>query len=736
MSSTLQVLDDPSRSARGATALWAGAGVILLVVTVVVAQDAVRPWSPVPGVALAHSLSMAVVAGLTSVLLFGQALRGGRRGYVVLAAVYSSVSILLAGHVLVFPGALLAPTADGPARSIIGGAQSSIALFYLWHLVFILGVAASAVVIGLDSGRGRQPGLDHGIATGVALGTVPAFLAVCWVAFAPDLLPTLSDDAGTTALAGGLDGLVLGCAAAGLIATVWATRAASLIGRWLIAVSAVSLAEAVVNVGAQRYSMGWYSNRIFGFLSLSCLLVVLVLHIAKIDRATRTIAVQDSLTGVVSRPAFESAFRRDLDQAITEGSSLALLWIDLDRFKAVNDQWGHAAGDELLIEVTRRIGHEVRGSDVVARMGGDEFAVVLNRLPDHAVAEAVADRILRDLATPFALRDEVVTIGASIGITFCPELGRTAEELMRQADLAMYRVKDGGGNRVLVFDETMVETASPPGAGVGGLTGAGGLDGREAMAAAVRGREFALDAQPMIDLTDGSMRGLEVLVRWVHDGNRVPAAQFVPFAVASGQIVDVGAQVLDLIAEAAPLLLAENGPVGLLAVNLSAPELLAPDAMARLVSSPLRDYAARIVLEVGEGGANEPSTAVYGGLDQLRDLGYTIAIDGFGSGFSTTDRLEELQPEIIKTDSSLVRRAATGDPSGVRLLTWAVGVAESLGSRVVVQGVETEEEADVVRALGIDLAQGYLFGRPQPLESWTTAAPSRGPAPPPDDPPC
>ena len=698
-------LDEPSGvSRRTASAGIIGSAVYLLT-TVVITRLPAEPVVAIPGVALAHSLSMAIVGIVTAILLYAHATRSENPGYLVLAGTFVAVVILVLALPLAFPGALLVND-DGTPGRVLGGIQSSISLFYAWHLILYAGLPVSAVVLHRATTRPRRP-LHRGvIAASIALATGTGLLIAGWALLAPEALPAFNGATGITSLASAMDWILLSVSVIGLVLVVVVTRERNVISRWITAVAVLSLGEAIVNVGVERYSVGWYFTRTFGLLAMSTLLLALVWEMARVDRTTLTIASRDSLTSTRSRAAFEEELERQVAGVQDSGELLALMWIDVDDFKGVNDRFGHFAGDEVLRVMAKRAMTQIRSTDVLARMGGDEFAIAIPNAGSRAAAEAVAGRIAEQLSRPMEISGQRVFSSCSIGLAFAPDDATAAHDLSHKADVAMYEAKSAGGNRFTTYREGLDEHAHRS------------AELRLALMAAIDSRDFVPFAQPVVDVVTQRVVGLEVLARWRRDGEFVPAASFIPLAETSRLIVPIGRQVLEAAFSMLPAIIEARPDIEFVAVNLSAHELRDTTTVEMLAMPPWAGYASHVVLEITESDAIHDEGAARRSVERLRGLGYRLAVDDFGAGFSTIARLEQLQASLIKADRSLLVRTQRPGPHPEAMLRWAYDICEALGSRLIVEGVETAREAEVIRSLGPVLAQGYLFGAPGPLESW------------------
>ena len=410
--------------------------------------------------------------------------------------------------------------------------------------------------------------------------------------------------------------------------------------------------------------------------------------------------LRDPLTGLANRTLLMETTDRLLSRTSGE---VSMLFLDLDDFKDVNDSRGHAAGDVLLKGIARRLTGCVRPGDQVARIGGDEFAVVVAGGPD--VAGAVGQRMLAALADPMLIEGRPVVPHVSIGAAgtrTAPE--RDAGVLLRNADLAMYMAKALGKNRLVHYADGMAQAAEEK------------VRLLEELADAVAGGQLRVHYQPTIVLSDGRTTGYEALLRWEHpERGLVSPVEFIPLAEEGGLIVEIGRWVLEQAAGQAVTWSAESGRPIDIAVNLS-PRQLADDDVVATVSAVLDRTglpARQLTLEVTEGVLVRDIDLVVGQLAALRALGVRIAIDDFGTGYSSLSYLRRLPADIIKIDRSFVQDLDAGG-SSTTLVASIIELARSLRLEVVAEGVETPEQRAVLGELACSHAQGYLFGRPQP----------------------
>ncbi|MBM9510350.1 EAL domain-containing protein [Streptomyces sp. KK5PA1] len=427
-------------------------------------------------------------------------------------------------------------------------------------------------------------------------------------------------------------------------------------------------------------------------------------------RRLRHQATHDALTGLPNR----THFFESLDRALSAGPGgrLGVCYLDLDGFKAVNDSLGHAVGDRLLVAVAERLRSCLTSPDqLVARIGGDEFVALYTDPPDAAEVVALAQRILDALSTPVSLDGRELPVHGSIGIVHGPTRGRAAADVLRSADITMYRAKELGGNRYEVAD---------PEADARAIT-RHGLTNR--LPLALERGEFFIEYQPLIALEDGSIRGAEALVRWCHPVHGVLGPdRFIPLAESTGQIVPLGRWVLQAAArQARSWQSPDGGCAPHVNVNLSPMQLHHPDLVAE-VARALDESGlppASLCLEVTESaliGADEDALKP---LRRIADLGVEIALDDFGTGYSNLSSLRWLPVSVLKLDRAFTRglRHSPPDPVDSKIVEGIVSLAHGLGLTVTVEGVETRAQAEQLRALGCDTGQGWYYGRPGPPEA-------------------
>jgi diguanylate cyclase (GGDEF)-like protein len=436
------------------------------------------------------------------------------------------------------------------------------------------------------------------------------------------------------------------------------------------------------------------------------------IQLRTVNEELRRQAVLDPLTQLANRLLFEDRLshalarcqRPESSQRAANGErnagSLAVLFVDLDGFKAVNDSFGHAAGDAVLQETARRLLGTARASDTVARVGGDEFLVLIEDVDSVPDCTALAQRQVDALALPFDVLNRTIEISASVGIAVFPEHG-SGEKLVARADAAMYAAKKNGGNSFALFESRMD----------GGPLEA--LSLQNDLRHAVDRGELRLLYQPKIDGRAGCLSGVEALLRWNHPTlGTISPAVFIPIAERFGIIHRIGSWVIEEACRQARAW-EDDGLRTRIAVNVSAHQLRQPDLVER-VDDALRRYRvhpARLLLEITESVAMGDIKATQRGFESLSRIGVFLSIDDFGTGYSSLSYLRQLPAKELKIDRSFIKDLkSSGDARAV--VDAVVRLAHALGLQVVAEGVETEAQRDILLALGCDELQGYLFARP------------------------
>ena len=421
------------------------------------------------------------------------------------------------------------------------------------------------------------------------------------------------------------------------------------------------------------------------------------------EERIRHLARHDALTDLPNRYNLQERLEAALDAAARTGRGVALVYLDLDRFKPVNDLFGHPAGDALLVQASKRIAAEIGPGDTLARVGGDEFVMVLADGVQPERAAAVTMRVIEALRQPFQIEGTRVEIGASVGVALYPQDGGTPEALIKAADAAMYRAKDDGRGTVRFYDSSMDARLQ-----------ARLQMGHELAGAAERG-ELLLHYQPMVNGVTGEVESLEALVRWRHPARGlVPPAEFIPLAEETGLIDVIGRWVIDEALAAA----ASWPRPWRVSVNVSPAQFRQTDlcgVLRRAIDAHGLDPS-RVVVEVTESVMIEDPAKAVALLNRLRGLGVRVALDDFGTGFSSLSYLRMFKFDRFKIDRSFVRELGK-DEDALTVCHTIVNLGHNLGLDVTVEGVETEGQLAIVRSLGCDQVQGYLVGRPAPAEA-------------------
>ena len=419
----------------------------------------------------------------------------------------------------------------------------------------------------------------------------------------------------------------------------------------------------------------------------------------------RHLARHDALTGLPNRSSLQERLDIALDVASQAGSALALVYIDLDRFKLVNDLHGHATGDALLVEASKRILAEIQLPDILARIGGDEFVMVLASERDPRAASLVAMRALEALRRPFAIEGHRIEIDASAGIAVYPEDGAGGDALMRAADAAIVRAKQESRGTIRFFEASMnarVQERLQLERELGGAVGRG---------------ELLLHYQPIVNGATGEIETFEALIRWAHPTRGlVPPVDFIPLAEASGLIDGIGRWVIDSACREA----AGWPHPWRVSVNVSPVQFLRSDVCEaiRIAIEANGLDPSRIVVEVTEGILIDDATRAVATLNRLRALGVRVALDDFGTGYSSLSYLQLFKFDKFKIDKSFVKKLGESEDA-LTLTRTIVNLGHNLGLQVTAEGVETPAQLATLQALGCDQIQGYLVARPAPMGAFT-----------------
>ena len=428
----------------------------------------------------------------------------------------------------------------------------------------------------------------------------------------------------------------------------------------------------------------------------------------KINRMAR----YDTLTGLPNRLLINETLARAMADSDKWNGRCAFMMIDLDRFKAVNDTLGHPIGDRLLSRVSERLNQLMSANELCGRLGGDEFAVVVRDASDPAAVERTAERIIQTLSRPYEVDQHTLYIGASVGLAFGPRDGRTAEMLIRSADLALYRSKDAGGGKYHIYEPQLhVEAEERRRLEV-------------ALRVALERGQMHLNYQPVVDAETARLTGFEALLRWTHpEYGPISPVKFVPLAEEARLIAPIGEWVLRTACHEAA-----RWPGDIrIAVNVS-PDQLHDPGFVTTVTSALANSglpADRLELEVTESVFMREGTGAVRTLERILDLGIRLSLDDFGTGYSSLGYLSRTRFSSIKIDRSFVQGASKGVREAVAIIRAVVALAKSLGMATTAEGVETETEHAMVQELGCSKVQGYYFGRPLPVEEARNLATQR-----------
>ena len=436
-----------------------------------------------------------------------------------------------------------------------------------------------------------------------------------------------------------------------------------------------------------------------------------------VEDQVRYLAYHDSLTGLGNSRLFKDRLALALEEARHDDSLVAVMFLDLDQFKFINDTLGHSVGDELLRSVADRLVNGLRHTDfvwhsggggpdaTVSRLGGDEFTILLTQMEDPRQAQEVAERILEVLREPFQLRGYEVVVRGSIGITTWPHDGDDVEALLRNSDTAMYHAKRNGRDNFQFYSEPMKEAVVKR------------LILENKLRLAVERGEFHLDYQPKVDLASGRVTGVEALLRW-HDPDQgiVLPQEFIPLAEETGLIVEIGRWVLQSVVHQTVAWQAEGLPPLRVSANLS-PHEIQDATLLRTVTELLAETGLDpqfLELEITESTLMKDEESAIALLRELRDLGVGLSLDDFGTGYSSLSYLRRLPIDTLKIDRSFVRSVAS-DPDDAAVAAAIVAMAKALRLRVVVEGVETEAQREVLAELGCHEIQGHLVSPAVPV---------------------
>ncbi|MDR6585150.1 putative bifunctional diguanylate cyclase/phosphodiesterase [Herbaspirillum frisingense] len=493
--------------------------------------------------------------------------------------------------------------------------------------------------------------------------------------------------------------------------------AALLVGAGLVSSAAAGLRAVMIGPQAQSQMLEGITREhlVNGLVFLAFLAMAMALVVSGVQRnqvlkkiVGRTndkllhFATHDVLTGLPNRALLADRIQHAVEVARRNGRPFAVLFMDLDGFKAINDSLGHAVGDGLLVAVAQRIRACIRGEDMVARIGGDEFVVVMSNLASPEVVEQLSENILAALRLDFQIEDATLRVTSSIGIAVYPNSGESADALMKNADAAMYEAKQSGRNTYRFFEPAMHASAMRH------------LQVRQALQQAIEQQQFRLHFQPKYRGASKELTGLEALLRWNHPelGEMAPA-EFIPIAERSGQIIAIG----DWVLQAVCCQIARWDGAGMkpvkVALNLS-PLQMRADLVERIIAMVGAAGIApqRLMFEITETAAMKDVERTTQVVRELQSLGFDIAIDDFGTGYSSLAYLAQFHCRQVKIDRFFTSRLDLEDHSGRAIVAAIIALAHALQMEVVAEGVETEGQLRELQLLHCDQVQGFLLGRP------------------------
>jgi diguanylate cyclase (GGDEF)-like protein/PAS domain S-box-containing protein len=476
----------------------------------------------------------------------------------------------------------------------------------------------------------------------------------------------------------------------------------------------------------ERRLLGQHDMQLTGLVSITMIrdskarplqLVVQIADLSELQKAQDLVTemtLHDPLTGLANRTLVLDRIEKSLERSRYGDRKVAVLHCDVDHFKLINDSAGYLQGDAVLVEIGRRVSRALSAGDSAGRLGGDEFVVVCTEVSDEAAAVAVAERLQQSINTPLTIGERTLIPTVSVGIAISSTPDDDPLTLLQDADIATYRAKELGRNRWDLMDGALRRRALDR------------LDLEQALRRGIAAGELELHFQPIVDVSSRAVVGREALVRWNHPQRGLLAPMlFLPMAEKSGLIIELGDWVLGAATKAAA---AAGDTAGYVAVNVS-PNQVSRPGLAQSVQKALAEAglpAERLVIELTESVMLSAAPSAREEIEHLASLGVRIVVDDFGTGFSALSYLRELPVSGIKVDRSFTAGLGT-DSQCDRIVEALTGLGHGLGMDVIVEGVETEQQREIVAAIGAEHAQGYLFGRPDPVFDLTTVEACRQP---------
>jgi diguanylate cyclase (GGDEF)-like protein len=592
--------------------------------------------------------------------------------------------------------------------------QPSLPLRQLASSAGLMGMAIAAMhYVGMASMR-MQPGIEYDpwlFAASVAIA-MAASGAALWIAF------VLRKDFPHVRLARAAAALAMGAAIAGMHYTAMHAAKFPLGSVCMAATDGVGpgwLAVVVIIVTLAALAIALLTSVFDARLETKT--AKLAHSLAEANEELMHQALHDNLTQLANRSLLEDRLEQMLHKAARERGRFALMFLDLDGFKAINDSLGHHIGDLLLIEVAQRLRGNIRGQDTVARLGGDEF-IVLIEVDEPEDAAPVADKLVSLINQRFRIDTHDLGVSTSIGIAVYPENGRTSHELLVNADAAMYHAKSAGRNGYRFFETSMNTNAHNQ------------LQTMQDLRLALERKQFCLHYQPKTNAASGDVIGAEALLRWQHPARGlIGPAEFIPLAEKSGLIVQIGEWVLDEACRQMRVWYEDGHRNWKIAVNLSPIQFMHED-LVDLVQAVLQRHqlpAQCLILEVTESTAMRDVEASLAILNRLDRLGVDISIDDFGTGYSSLLHLKRMPARELKIDRGFIHDLSQ-DSDDAAIVSAIIGLGRSLNLHIVAEGVETEKQQSFLTALGCSALQGFFLGHPMPLDQFNAAVSLRSKA--------
>ncbi|SAL11678.1 response regulator receiver modulated diguanylate cyclase/phosphodiesterase [Caballeronia peredens] len=560
----------------------------------------------------------------------------------------------------------------------------------------IMGVGVAAMHFTGMQAMQMSPGIDYTLwklVLSVAVAVV-ASMAALWLAF--------------TLRASDVENLVVKRLGAAFIMAIAIT------GMHYLGMDAANFAAGSVCLADAKLDANWLALAVtaMSFIVLVGTLALIGFHTSSLSislrRANRQLhylGTHDALTRLPNRQQLSLRIAQSVSECERKQAKFAVMFIDLDGFKSINDSLGHSVGDDLLQVCAERLRQDLRHSDMVARLGGDEFVIVVENVTDASSAVAVANGVLRRLSQEIVINGLPLRVSASIGVAFYPQDGQNADELLHSADAAMYAAKQSGRNTFRVFESQMNHTALKS------------LILQRDLHRALSDGQLGMSFQPKFSVASQTVTGVEALIRWRHpELGDIPPLEFIPIAERSGLIVEIGDWVLREVCRNIALWDAQGLPVPSVSVNLSPIQFNVPDLVGRIDSliGAAGIDPCRLMFEITETTAMQNVEKTSCTIEALQARGYAVAVDDFGTGYSSLGYLQRFRFDQIKIDGSFVRDLDSAGKRGSALLSAVVTLARALQVEVVAEGVETESQMRTLGELACDQMQGYLLSHPMP----------------------